>query len=148
MTALRMIYITSLMIFTSALWHKTAAQQIVYPDSILMIKDPVTQQVGFIFPLKAAIDYRNLLADRVPQYQKTIAVQDSQLSVCNRLVDTKNKEIGELNGIIKEEREKYNKLDTLNQAYKKELKCKKFWQRASYVLFGSTAILTTILIAK
>jgi len=120
----------------------------VYPDSIVMIKDPVTKEVGFVFPSKAAIEYRNLLANRVPEYEKTIAIQESKLSTCDSLVTDKKKEIAVLEGILKDERLKNSKLDTLNKECEKQLKCKKFWQTASYVLFGTTVVLSGIVIAK
>lgn len=137
-----------LILFTNAVWQKIAAQQSANPDSIIMIKDPVTKQISFLFPLKAAAEYRNLLAKQVPEYKKTIALQDSQLQTCKGLVDTKNNEIDKLEHIIQAERLKYSKLDTLNRAYEEQLKSKKFWQRASYVLLGSTAILTGIVLIK
>ncbi len=89
-----------------------------------------------------------MLAEQIPAYKKTIATQDSQLLACKGLVDTKNKEIGVLEGIVSAERLKYSKLDTLNKEYEKQLKSKKFWQKASYVLLGSTAILTGIVLIK
>jgi len=113
-----------------------------------MIKNPVTKQISFLFPLKAATEYRNMLAEQIPAYKKTIATQDSQLLASKSLVDTKNKEIGVLEGIVSAERLKYSKLDTLNKEYEKQLKSKKFWQKASYVLLGSTAILTGIVLIK
>ncbi len=89
-----------------------------------------------------------MLAEQIPAYKKTIATQDSQLLACKGLVDTKKKEIGQLESIITAERLKYSKLDTLNTAYEKQLTSKKFWQKASYLLLGSTAILTGIVLIK
>lgn len=136
------------MFFTNAVWQKTVAQQSANPDSIIMVKDPVTNQISFLFPIKAATEYRNLLAEQIPAYKRTIATQDSEIISCKTLVDTKKKEIIELESIIAAERLKNSKLDTLNHAYEIQLKSKKFWQRASYVLLGSTAILTGIVLVK
>lgn len=113
-----------------------------------MIKDERSNEVGFIFPRKIAIDYYNLVSNLVPSYTEKIALMDSALVKNDGILKEKNSKIELLELNLKDERKKFEKLEGLQDLYEKEIKYKKRWRMATLFLAGSTAILTALVIAK
>lgn len=130
----------SLMILLSSVYHNSSAQQIVYPDSIVMLKDAKTGQVGYVFPHKIAIDYYNLVTNLVPALEDKIGLQDSELFKQRQIISEKDNQIGLLGKNIEDERAKFAKIDSLCKKYEDELKWKKFWKTSAMVLAGTTAL--------
>lgn len=116
-------------------------------DSIVMVKDAKTGDIGFVFPYKIAIDYRNLVTNLVPSLEEKITLQEKQVAKLNQVIGEKDNEIQLLGKNVDAERQKYTEKDNLCKIYEKELRSKKFWKTASMVLAGATAVLlvTTIL---
>jgi len=136
------------MILLSSVSDWLAAQQIVYPDSIVMIKDERSKLVGFVFPRQIAIDYYNLVEKLVPSYKEKIALLDAKINTNDRILGEKNNQIELLKSNLADERQKFEKLTGLQELYEKEIKYKKRWRMATLFLAGSTAILTALVIAK
>lgn len=130
----------SLMILLSSAYHSSTAQQIVFPDSIVMLKDGKTGQIGYVFPHKIAIDYYNLVTYLVPALEEKSGLQDNEILKQRQIITEKDNQIGLLGKNIEDERLKFAKSDSLCKKYEKELKWKKFWKTSAMVLAGTTAV--------
>lgn len=138
----------SLMILLSSVYHNSSAQQIVYPDSIVMVKDAKTGQIGYVFPHKIAIDYYNLVTHLVPALEDKIGLQNSEILNHRGIISEKDKQIGLLQSNINDERTKYSKIESLCTKYEGELKWKKFWKTSAMILAGTTALFLVTTVVK
>jgi len=113
-----------------------------------MIKDANSNEVGFVFPRRIAIDYRNLIVNYVPALEDKIELQEMEIAKTNQILGAKDQEINLLKLNIADERKKFEQLNGLQNLYEKEIRSKKFWRTATYILAGSTGILTLLVLAK
>ena len=149
MTAQALIYIVNLTILLSVGFTNIQAQQAIYPDSVIMLTDSETDQIGYIFPEKIAIDYRNLL-------KRTIPLMETKIRMQNILMTKDSERIVHLNHIkallkmnIESEMEKTGEAEQLAKNIKKEFDKERrkriFWQYSSYgvVLLSGLVLLST-----
>lgn len=127
----------------SSAWESSKAQQIVYPDSIVMIRDTQTGRIGFVFPESLAVDYRNLIVNYVPALEGKIALQDSLVAEGKKLLKDKNAEIVILNANMKDTNQMFEEQKGISESferlYKKERSAKRFWRVMAYLL-GAGAV--------
>ncbi len=122
--------------------------QIVYPDSVVMIKDPKTNQVGFVIPRLVAIDYRNLVVKIVPSLEEQIDNLSAKVEKLQSIINEQNRQLQAKDEIIRSERQKVQNLEEIQKKCEKEIAAKKRWKTAALVLAGSTAITTLLLLIK
>lgn len=134
------------MLLLSSAWESSKAQQIVYPDSIVMIRDTQSGRIGFVFPESLAVDYRNLIVNYVPALEGKIALQDSLVAEGKKLLKDKNAEIVILNANITDTKTMFEDQKAISASfetlYKKERRAKRFWRVMAYLLgAGAVAVL-------
>ncbi len=113
-----------------------------------MIKDPKTNQVGFVFPRLAAIDYRNLVVKVIPSMEQQIEMLSAKMEKLQSIINEKDRQLQAKEAIIRSERQKVANLEALQKKCEKEIAAKKRWKTATLVLAGSTAITTLLLLIK
>ena len=126
--------IVSLMLLLSSVSNRLIAQEIVFPDSVVMIRDANTDEVGFIFPRLIAIDYRNLVVNVVPLLEEEVELHKKESERYCSLISEHKEEIRILTSNIEDERRKFEEQERITKVYEKlfknERKLKRRWRLA------------------
>jgi hypothetical protein len=120
------------------------AQQIVYPDSTVMLRDARTGDVGFVFPKLIAIDYRNLLLKTMPLMEGQIDTLKLDIEKHKSIISDQEQEIGFLQSNLKDSQKQFDAEHSIRLACEKELKKICWWKAGTYG-FAITTIVALLI---
>ena len=80
--------------------------------------------------------------------ERKAALQDETIRMQDQILKEKDNSIAQLRGVQDAEQKKFEKLESLNSLYEKEIRRLKKWRTVAYILGGSTGILTILVALK